>query len=421
MCNVIFDSELLLLQGVCAAVECSENLLYRNGTCGSRYLLDPPTRYLYSLTISATPFDKNLLWGSFISNLAYHVIRSINTSLPSINTSLPSMKTPIPFTQHVICKLSAYIPVTSQTFIRSVYMDVDMNVPIAHKSLRNFLSNLTLREFNLLDNSLRTYTFKATLSLKRAFSCPPGVELYCKSNIPSFSRFIKVFSESYKANSDLCATRLSNPYVVIEKMLICPKLCIEHFYSEEVNSKNRQLCFTNSSICFGESDYILTNSKLCVCKDDYISKLHNRKKRDKFKGSCQKPPIPLTEAWITFIGTIISNISLAATIIVYLCIPQLRTLPGKNNLVLSAVILAAQLCYHYGGSFTDSPILCKVIGGLAHYLWMAMFLWMNVCTFPHDKSIHFYKQIDNLATRTNCNICQILYVQLRKSHHLCGY
>ena len=367
MCSVSFDRELFLLQDVCIPIECSEDLIYRNGFCESRYLLDPPTRYLYLLKISsATPFNKTLVWGPFIGHLCDHVIMSINTSLPD--------------TPHDICQLSTYIPVTHQTSIRSIYMDVDMSVPLAHKSLRNILPGFTLRTFNFSDNTFRTHQFSATISHKWMFSCPPGLHLYCKSNVPSFSRFIKVFSHSYHANTVSCKTRISNHYALLDKMLICPKLCMKHFYFK-VNSKHRQLCFANSSICFWETDFILEKSKLCVCMDDYISKLQKSKKRDIFQVNCKKLSISQIKLWITFIGTIISNISLTVTIIVYLCVHQLRTLPGKNNLVLSVVILAAQICYHYGIGFTDSPILCKIIGGLVHYLWMTMFFWTNVCTF----------------------------------------
>ncbi|XP_036362744.1 probable G-protein coupled receptor Mth-like 3 isoform X2 [Octopus sinensis] len=84
------------------------------------------------------------------------------------------------------------------------------------------------------------------------------------------------------------------------------------------------------------------------------------------------------EDYITFVGLVISIPALAITIIVYLCIPDLRTLPGKLLISLLSAMLIAELLLFISLQVTTSTVLCTALAILKHYSFVATFFWTNV-------------------------------------------
>ncbi|XP_029641854.1 uncharacterized protein LOC115216540 [Octopus sinensis] len=85
-------------------------------------------------------------------------------------------------------------------------------------------------------------------------------------------------------------------------------------------------------------------------------------------------------SYITLVGLVTSIPALFITIIVYLCIPDLLTLPGKLLISLLLSLFTAELLLLISPQVTSSS-LCTTIAVLMHYFFLAAFFWMNVMSF----------------------------------------
>uniref|UniRef100_A0A0L8GFU5 G-protein coupled receptors family 2 profile 2 domain-containing protein n=1 Tax=Octopus bimaculoides TaxID=37653 RepID=A0A0L8GFU5_OCTBM len=89
----------------------------------------------------------------------------------------------------------------------------------------------------------------------------------------------------------------------------------------------------------------------------------------------------VAESYITLVGLVISIPALAITIIVYLCIPDLRTLPGKLLISLLSALFVAELLFLISTKVTTSTVMCISLAIVIHYSFLATFFWMNVMSF----------------------------------------
>ncbi|KAL3864229.1 hypothetical protein ACJMK2_005933 [Sinanodonta woodiana] len=85
---------------------------------------------------------------------------------------------------------------------------------------------------------------------------------------------------------------------------------------------------------------------------------------------------------LSIVCTSMSLLCLLLTLIVYLVFPKLRTVPGKNNMLLVINLFMAQAMYL---AFVFTPAsassTCKSVGVLLHFFWLSAIFWMHVCTF----------------------------------------
>ena len=84
---------------------------------------------------------------------------------------------------------------------------------------------------------------------------------------------------------------------------------------------------------------------------------------------------------VSVIGQIISIICLIILLTVYTVLPQLRNIPGKNLMCLSASLLMAQILFLTAVGATDNRIFCTIIAAVLHYSFLAAFFWINVMSF----------------------------------------
>ncbi|XP_036362865.1 uncharacterized protein LOC118765232 [Octopus sinensis] len=89
----------------------------------------------------------------------------------------------------------------------------------------------------------------------------------------------------------------------------------------------------------------------------------------------------VAESYITLVGLVISIPALAISIIVYLCIPDLRSLPGKLLISLLSALFVAELLFLISSRVTKSTVLCTSLAAVMHYSFLATFFWMNVMSF----------------------------------------
>ena len=90
---------------------------------------------------------------------------------------------------------------------------------------------------------------------------------------------------------------------------------------------------------------------------------------------------------VSVIGQIISIICLIILLTVYIVLPQLRNIPGKNLMCLSASLLMAQFLFLTAVGATDNRIFCTMITVVLHYSFLAAFFWINVMSFDICRDI----------------------------------
>ena len=88
---------------------------------------------------------------------------------------------------------------------------------------------------------------------------------------------------------------------------------------------------------------------------------------------------------LTYTGCAISMISLIFLLGIYIALPELRTLPGKNLIRLSCAMLSYHIFFLLTGQ-TDKPKICLAISVLLHYFLLSSFCWMGVMAFDVQKT-----------------------------------
>ncbi|XP_036362130.1 uncharacterized protein LOC118764985 [Octopus sinensis] len=117
----------------------------------------------------------------------------------------------------------------------------------------------------------------------------------------------------------------------------------------------------------------------------------------------------IAEGYITLVGLVISIPALAVTIIVYLCIPDLHTLPGKLLISLLSALFVAELLFLISSQVTKSTVLCKSLAIMMHYLFLATFFWMNVMSFDAWYTFSGFKQLRSSGKNTKRLVLYSLY------------
>ena len=91
------------------------------------------------------------------------------------------------------------------------------------------------------------------------------------------------------------------------------------------------------------------------------------------------------EGWLSFICGIVSVVCLLITSIVYM-LPKLQNQPGRLLLSVSISLCLAQVLFLAAPRAEIDVVLCKTIGILDHFFFLASFMWMNVMSFDVFKT-----------------------------------
>ena len=119
---------------------------------------------------------------------------------------------------------------------------------------------------------------------------------------------------------------------------------------------------------------------------------------------------------LTFIGCIVSMVSLVLLLITYMLFAELRNLPGKVIINLALSLLAYQAMFF---SAVETPLAnqeqCLVIAVLLHFLVLSSFTWMNVMAYDVHRTF-------TTSGKLNPTICicyiYILLLRIRKMEFL---
>eukprot|EP00106_Octopus_bimaculoides_P007582 XP_014775024.1 PREDICTED: uncharacterized protein LOC106872517 [Octopus bimaculoides] len=186
---------------------------------------------------------------------------------------------------------------------------------------------------------------------------------------------------------------VSNKPQKMQNEMLLRDSCVKNTLYDKNTQECRQISANSTLNCtttrLNESEYYITNDGLL-----YLNNTHLLLNQSDFgfdeDGTiiiCVKDIINVlrkysdVEAYITLVGLIFSIPALAITIIIYLCIPDLHTLPGKLLISLLSALFVAELLFLISSQVTTSTILCTSLAIVIHYSFLASFFWMNVLSF----------------------------------------
>ncbi|XP_045178889.2 uncharacterized protein LOC123538669 [Mercenaria mercenaria] len=190
-------------------------------------------------------------------------------------------------------------------------------------------------------------------------------------------------------NSDIESQQFS--HYTVDSFLTCGQVKLNA--SEvclDIESNNISLKNTNAS--FSDWEYKSVNNIIIICAEVYNTR------------TFIKPGVILvirTELIksvfivFSFVCTIISLVCLFLTFITYCFIPSLRTIAGKNVMVLCISLFFSQALLQFGINATQNAALCVAIGISVHLSWLVSFCAMNICSFHTFKVFYYNRPAQN--------------------------
>ncbi|KAL9970848.1 hypothetical protein ACROYT_G023299 [Oculina patagonica] len=163
-------------------------------------------------------------------------------------------------------------------------------------------------------------------------------------------------------------------------------------------SKNQSI---QKIVAFNNSRVMLTNTKQFL-KEKNAMKLQGNTVYVVCPGSqADKKPKEDSSVliYVTFIGTLLSIISLCFLLGVYLMFIELRNLPGKCLINLSLALLCYQTIFLGAAKSKEVDVLCKAVAIFLHFFILAAFSWM--CAMAFDTANAFSVKGGNTRRQTS--------------------
>uniref|UniRef100_A0A0L8GFJ1 G-protein coupled receptors family 2 profile 2 domain-containing protein n=1 Tax=Octopus bimaculoides TaxID=37653 RepID=A0A0L8GFJ1_OCTBM len=258
-------------------------------------------------------------------------------------------------------------------------------------------------------------------------TCNGVSEVPCKVSYPKDN--LKVLPTAltvlfnYHTNSIKVTDKSTEKKHTLVKLPSCPK----HAVYDMNTNKCRQVIYHHQLNCtttsLNESEYYITNDGrlylnntqrlmnqsefirnsqgiISICVNNGTNDISNINGLSKYS---------VAESYITLVGLVISIPALAITIIVYLCIPDLRTLPGKLLISVLSALFVAELLFLISSQVTTSTVLCKSLAVVLHYSFLATFFWMNVMSFDAWYTFSGFIQLQRKGKGTKRLVLYSLY------------
>ncbi|CAH1793533.1 unnamed protein product [Owenia fusiformis] len=182
-----------------------------------------------------------------------------------------------------------------------------------------------------------------------------------------------IYSNEYGSCLSDPKNRVARPNITLE----CPLIFLNS--SEVVIFANDSARSVVDSAIYEENEYILgKDGGIFVCSNysqNYTYAMSVSSDHD------QTLQFSFIQALVSLVGTIISLIALAIHFTIYMLLPTLRNLPGKNLLSLVSALFVAQLFFLVGVPRYEIYELCVFFAALIHYSFLAAFFWMNVMAY----------------------------------------
>jgi hypothetical protein len=172
---------------------------------------------------------------------------------------------------------------------------------------------------------------------------------------------------------DIDEVKKSFKYPSISKLSFCSQMLI---LRNEIRDYIGVFDIIISSVRIYEGEFGRTSrtDQYRVCWSDYLRDA--QRYLDEKRKALELTP----QAIISVICNMLSMAGLLITIFTYIIFDELRSIPGKNNMMLALHLLVAQSLYQFGMDQSDKPKLCIALGVFIHLFWLTAIFWMNACT-----------------------------------------
>ena len=171
---------------------------------------------------------------------------------------------------------------------------------------------------------------------------------------------------------DIRELELAIKYPKINRLSFCTQVLLE---GDEIRYYVDMVDIRAPDIRLYEGEFLRTvhYETVRVCISDYLRNVDYDMR--------PKPGVSYSpQAILSFVCNLMSMVGLLITLVTYSLLDELRSVPGKNNMMLSLHLLIAQCLYQFGMDKTEYPTACIVLGILIHMFWLTAIFWMNACT-----------------------------------------
>ena len=182
----------------------------------------------------------------------------------------------------------------------------------------------------------------------------------------------------------------------------CPMVALKASEHEfKIDESTLNLPAMNLKLTTSEYHFDDKGSMVYICADSYI-------KPNNLISQIRNLSSANTEHIISLVFVSLSIICLLFSLAIYMIIPTLRTIPGKNNMALISSLMVAQALFLISsyGSFKQRSVICKAVGLLTHFFWLMSAFWMGVCT------VHVFWKFSNLARLVSVDGWKIFMVYI---------
>lgn len=129
---------------------------------------------------------------------------------------------------------------------------------------------------------------------------------------------------------------------------------------------------------YGPRDYYLIEHGVYVCIPHYDEMKKNMSESYTLDGDLNKFPESL--AYVTYVGLMLSIISLLSHLVVFCIVSSVRNLPGYCLASLSLSLLIAYSCF-LAIAVAEMTDHCGNLGMCIYYFFLTSFFWMNAIAF----------------------------------------
>ncbi|XP_046547640.1 adhesion G-protein coupled receptor G6-like [Haliotis rubra] len=170
-----------------------------------------------------------------------------------------------------------------------------------------------------------------------------------------------------------------------DESLHCPsgKLSI---HQSEFNLVNDSLLYIPSGVMLPPGNFSLTKHGAIICS--HFSRSHT--------DQVVFFDYSNTQVVLTIVASSVSMTSLVGVLLVYSFLPQLRNVPGKIVMSLSATLLVAQGLQ----LMTKVPTgpMCVAVASLVHTMWLSTFLWMSLLSIDLARSLRSMSPLSGIES-----------------------
>ncbi|KAL3861286.1 hypothetical protein ACJMK2_007328 [Sinanodonta woodiana] len=377
--NEFYDT----VKGECRTIQCSGGRQLSMNTCvpiiNSGIYVGFNVSNTYLVSISAKVTNSN--WKNVARTFFEGMQRFLYSMIPPENLMFLSLEA---WTKVFLCNNKKTNQLIQDCLddscrpmvILGVAFDIIVTAKADRRLTEDHLISSLFQNFSISLNETRLNFVPMTKSiLERKTDIEKEFE---KTNVSDTSKCLEEFSYKMKFDSVLrylSVNAFNVVFAALKKTISCPYVTlVKDEY--EIDNRSGFLRVKAVDVLLTRNEYeIQENETAAICIDSY---LHDALQQTLPSDDKQILSIFTIFSWIC---TILSLLCLIITFTTYCIFEKLRTLPGKNNMILVSVLFLSQSLLFFGLNQTENRIGCVAIGIAIHYFWIATFCGMNICSF----------------------------------------